>query len=70
MYAMFNRGTCEKGVNYAGSMFAKLLQLCPTLWDTMDCSQPGSSVHGILQAGILEWVVVSSSRDPSFISYV
>ena len=33
----------------------KLLQLCPTLSNTMDCSPPGSSVHGILQARILEW---------------
>ena len=31
-------------------------QLCLTLWDPMDCSLPGSSVHGILQARILEWV--------------
>ena len=31
-------------------------QLCPSLWDPMDCSPPDSSVHGILQAGILEWV--------------
>ena len=37
-------------------------QLCPTLWDPMDCSPPGSSVHGILQARILEWVAKSSSR--------
>ena len=33
-------------------MCAKSLQLCPTLCDPMDCSPPGSSVHGILQAGI------------------
>ena len=33
----------------------KLLQSCPTLCDRMDCSPPGSSVHGILQARILEW---------------
>ena len=33
---------------------SKLLQLCPTLCNTMDCSPPGSSVHGILQAKILE----------------
>ena len=32
------------------------------LWDPMDCSSPGSSVHGILQARILEWIAVSSSR--------
>ena len=35
-------------------------QLCPTLCDPMDCSELGSSVHGILQARILEWVAVSS----------
>ena len=35
---------------------AQPLQLCPTLCDSMDCSSPGSSVHGILQARILEWV--------------
>ena len=33
-------------------------QLCPTLCDPMDCSPPGSSVHGILQARILEWVAI------------
>ena len=37
-------------------------QLCPTLCDPMDCSPPGSSVHGILQARILEWVAVPFSR--------
>ena len=36
-------------------MCAKLLQLCLTLYDLMDCSPPGSSVHGILQARILQW---------------
>ena len=44
---------------------AKWLQLCPTLCDSMDCSPPGSSVHGILQARILEWVAISSSRGTS-----
>ena len=33
-------------------------QSCPTLCDPMDCSPPGFSVHGILQAGILEWVAI------------
>ena len=33
----------------------ELHQLCPTLCDPMDCSPPGSSVHGILQTRILEW---------------
>ena len=40
-------------------------QLCPTLWDPMDCSPLGSSVHGILQARILEWVAILFSRDLS-----
>ena len=35
---------------------------CPTLRDPMDCSPPGSSVHGISQAGILEWVAIFSFR--------
>ena len=46
-------------------MCAKLLQLCLTLCNSMDCSPPGSSVHGILQARILEWVAVVFSRGPS-----
>ena len=37
-------------------------QLCPTLCDPMNCSPPGSSVHGILQARLLEWVTAPSSR--------
>ena len=41
---------------------ARSLHLCPTLCDPMDCSPPGSSVHGILQARILEWVAISYSR--------
>ena len=44
-------------------MHAKLLQLCPTMCRPMDCSLQGSSVHGILQARILEWVALPSSGD-------
>ena len=40
----------------------KSLQPCPTLCDPMDCSLPGFSVHGILQARTLEWVAVSFSK--------
>ena len=39
------------------------VQLCLTLCDPMGCSPPGSSVHGIFQARILEWVAISSSRE-------
>ena len=37
-------------------------QLCQTLWDPMDYSLPGSSVHRIFQARILEWVAISFSK--------
>ena len=42
---------------------AQLLQSCSNFCDPVDCSPPGSSVHGILQARILEWVAISFSRD-------
>ena len=51
-------------------------QLCLTLYDPMNCSLPCSSVHGILQARILEWVAISSSKRASrpmaqtWISYI
>ena len=45
------------------SVHAKSLQLCPTLHDPVDHSPPASSVYGILQARILEWVSMSSSRE-------
>ena len=41
-------------------------QSCPTLWDPMACSLPGSSIHGILQARILEWVATSFFRGSSW----
>ena len=50
--------------------------LCPTLCNPVDCSPPGSSVHGIPQAGMLEWVASSFSRgssqprDPTHVSYI
>ena len=43
----------------------KVAQLCPTLFHAMDCCLPGSSVHGILQARILEWVAIPFSREAS-----
>ena len=46
-------------------MHAKSLQSCPTLWNPVDCSPPGSSVHGILQARILEWVIMPYSKESS-----
>ena len=46
-------------------MHVKSLQSCVTLCDPLDCSPPGSSVHGILQARIPEWVPISFSRGSS-----
>ena len=40
---------------------SEVAQLCPTLSDPMDCSLPGSSVHGIFQARVLEWVAIAFS---------
>ena len=40
---------------------SEVAQSCPTLCDPMDCSLPGSSVHGILQAIVLEWTAIPSS---------
>ena len=55
---------------------AKLLRSCPTLCDSLDSCLPGFSVHGVLQARILQWVAIPSSRgsspprDQTCISYV
>ena len=50
---------------YMYILCANLLQWCPTLCSPMDCSPPGSSVHGISQERILEWVAMPSSRGSS-----
>ena len=46
-------------------MLRLVAQSCPTFSDPMDCSPPGSSVHGILQEKLLEWAVMPSSRGAS-----
>ena len=43
----------------------KVAQLCPTLHNLMDCSLPGSSIHGIFQARVLEWGAMSFSNYPA-----
>ena len=48
-----------------GQSESEVAQSCPTLCDPMDCSLSGSSVHGILQAGILECVAMPFSRRSS-----
>ena len=59
--------TCNAGESESET---EVTQSCPTLCDPMDCSPPGSSVHGILQARMLEWVAISFSRGPQFNSQV
>ena len=44
---------------------SEVAQSCPTLCDPVDRSPPGSSVHGILQVRVLEWVAISFSRESS-----
>ena len=51
--------------NHLGSLCVLVMQSCPALCDPMDCSLPGSSVHGIFQARILEWLAMPSSRGSS-----
>ena len=52
-----------KTIALTAAAAAKSLQSCPTLCDPMDCSLPGSSVHGIFWATVLEWVAISFSRE-------
>ena len=47
---------------FVGAAAAKSLQSCPTVCDPMDCSPPGSSVHGIFQARVLEWSAIAFSN--------
>ena len=51
----------EIGTDTCSAAAAKSLQLCPTRSDPMDCSPPGSSVHGIFQARVLEWGAIAFS---------
>ena len=54
-----------QGVIFNFFLCVLVAQSCPTLCDPTDCSLPGSSVYGILQARILEWVAIPFSRDLS-----
>ena len=47
---------------------SEVAQSCPTLSDPMDCSLPGSSVHGIFQARVLEWGAIAFSSSYAAIS--
>ena len=57
--------SCRLRKTMAMAVLCLVTQSCPTLCNPMDCSPPGSSVHGILQARILEYIAVPSSRRSS-----
>ena len=57
--------SCGGGKSVVDEVKVLVTQSCPTLCDPMDCSLPGSSVPGILQARILEWVAIPFSRGSS-----
>ena len=60
----FQRKSVLKNVQI---LYSEVAQSCPTLCNPMDCSLPGSSLLGILQARILEWVAISFSRGTSWL---
>ena len=63
-----NNSEWHRTLKYFHSIIMNVLvtQSCPALWNPMDCSPPGSSVHGILQAGLLEWIAISFSSQSSW----
>ena len=63
-YCAFSCSPCQR-CSYVWTVMVKIAQSCPTLCDPMDCSLPGSSVHGILQAIVLEWIAISFSKGSS-----
>ena len=64
-FAQVHAHCASCGMGMKSPKESEVTQLCPTLCDPMDCSPPGSSIHGILQARILEWVAISFSRGSS-----
>ena len=60
---MTSLDNCSTVIFLACESESEVSQSCPTLCDPMDCSLPGSSVHGIFQATVLEWVAIYFSRD-------
>ena len=56
---------CRQTLYRLSHQFSSVAQSCPTLCDPMDCSLQGSSIHGIFQARVQEWVAISFSRGSS-----
>ena len=81
IFRLYYKESCLPKIKQADKMGcacmrAKSLQLCLTLCDSVDCSLPGSYVHGVIQARIVEWDAMPSSRgspwprDQTHISYI
>ena len=64
-FSLLRGGVCSSECDLCLAVCAKSLQLFPILCEPVDYGPPGSSVHGILQAKILEWVAMPSSRGSS-----
>ena len=65
-FSNFKSETIVRGIIYLNSESeSEVAQSCPTLYNSMDCSLQVSSVHGIFQARVLEWVAISFSRGSS-----
>ena len=64
-YNPFSMGRRKKEQRHSLAKVSKFAQSCLTLWDPMDCSLPGSSVHGIFQAIVLEQIAISFSSGSS-----
>ena len=62
---VYNKDICLRGKDFVKKRKVLVAQSYLTLHDPMGCSPPGSSVHGILQARIPEWVTISFSRGSS-----
>ena len=65
VYQWFGVATRETEYVLALLPYSPVAKTCLTLWDPMDRSLPGSSVHGIFQAVVLEWIAISFSRGSS-----
>ena len=51
-------------------VYLKVIQSCPTPNDSMDCSLPGSSIHGIVQARVLDWGAIAFSEKNIYVYFI
>ena len=68
--ATLHRNSAQHSTTAAAAAAAASLQSCPTLCDPTDGSPPGSSVHGIFQARVLEWGAIAFSTQYSMLTYM